>query len=321
VVTNPKEMELFYKASVANGLTGWNYYMFSQGRNQPRKGYSGETFYWFTPLSAEGEPAGAYPLVTRMNRIVRTAEKEIVNATRRAAVGVLFYPPYYTTELERPADERCNLTFVPSAIRRPAYFDGLLKVLQFLNVDYEMIDLTRTDAGQLAAYPQVWTLTTDEMDAASQQTLVDYAFSGGRLILFPFLPDRNLNQQPCTIIRDALNICPSGKETIDSPLIDIYGFKDIKCANPLIIYDEKNLGEAVVIARTLEGSCCGFEKKTGRGSLIHMGTWMGFDTEGHLPVYKKLLDQQDVELCHASADNPFMILRERFTEQESAPVR
>jgi hypothetical protein len=44
VVTNPREMELFYKASIANGLTGWNYYMFSQGRNPSRKGYSGELF-------------------------------------------------------------------------------------------------------------------------------------------------------------------------------------------------------------------------------------------------------------------------------------
>ena len=35
VVTNPREMELFYKASIANGLTGWNYYMFSQG-SKPR---------------------------------------------------------------------------------------------------------------------------------------------------------------------------------------------------------------------------------------------------------------------------------------------
>lgn len=45
VVTNNTEMELFYKASVANGLKGWNYYMFSQGRNPERKGYSGGTFF------------------------------------------------------------------------------------------------------------------------------------------------------------------------------------------------------------------------------------------------------------------------------------
>jgi beta-galactosidase len=37
VVTNPREMELFYKASIANGLTGWNYYMFSQGVTPGRR--------------------------------------------------------------------------------------------------------------------------------------------------------------------------------------------------------------------------------------------------------------------------------------------
>ena len=42
VVTNTCEMELFYKASIANGLVGWNYYMFSQGKNPSKKGYSGK---------------------------------------------------------------------------------------------------------------------------------------------------------------------------------------------------------------------------------------------------------------------------------------
>ncbi|MCK7541935.1 MAG: hypothetical protein MZV63_69140 [Marinilabiliales bacterium] len=60
---------------------------------------------------------------------------------------VLFYPPYYATELERPAGGACGLRFVPSAIRRPAYFDGLLKVLQVLNIDYDMADLNTAISG------------------------------------------------------------------------------------------------------------------------------------------------------------------------------
>lgn len=125
VVTNPSEMELFYKASIANGLVGWNYYMFSQGKNPKRKGYSGDTFYWFNPLTAEGKPTSAYPLVQRISKIVKTSENIIVEAKRVADVCVLFYPPYYATELERPVGEECDLQFTPSSIRRPAYFDGL----------------------------------------------------------------------------------------------------------------------------------------------------------------------------------------------------
>jgi beta-galactosidase len=127
VVTNPREMELFYKASIANGLAGWNYYMFSQGRNPLRKGYSGDTFYWFTPLTAEGKKTSAFPLISRMSKLIKTIEPVILDAKRKAEICVLFYPPYYATELERPETGASSLQFVPAAIRRPAWFDGLLK--------------------------------------------------------------------------------------------------------------------------------------------------------------------------------------------------
>jgi uncharacterized OB-fold protein len=168
--------------------------------------------------------------------IVKTAEGIIINAKRRAEVCVLFYPPYYATELERPSGGQCGLQFIPSAIRRPAYFDGLLKVLQILNIDYDMADLSKSSAGSLGMYKQVWAFCTDEMNAAEQHTIVDYVRAGGNAVIFPYLPDREMSQKPCTVIRDALSVSPAGKETIDSPLIDIFNHRDIKCANPQIVY-------------------------------------------------------------------------------------
>jgi beta-galactosidase GanA len=121
-----------------------------------------------------------------MSKIVKTSESLIVNAKRKAEVGVLFYPPYYATELERPVDGKCELQFTPSAIRRPAYFDGLLKVLQVLNIDYDMMDLSKATADALGKYKQVWAFSTDEMNAGDQQTLVDYTKAGGNCVLFPY---------------------------------------------------------------------------------------------------------------------------------------
>ena len=282
------------------------------------RGYSGETFYWFTPLTPEGERTSAFPLVQRMNKLVKTSESLIVNAKRKAEIGVLYYSPYYATELERPVTGACGLQFTPSAIRRQAWFDGLLKVLQVLNIDYDMVDLRNTAADSLLAYKQVWAFSTDEMNAADQQTIVDYARAGGNTILFPYLPDREMSQLPCTIIRDALSLCPSGKEVIDSPLIDIVGLKDIKCANPLITYSEASLSNAEIIATTLKGTPCGFAKALGRGSLIHLGTWIGFDTEGHKPVYEALLGRSGARLRHATAGNENLAVRERFTEDNGA---
>jgi beta-galactosidase len=318
VVTNPREMELFYKASIANGMTGWNYYMFSQGCNPRHKGHSGENFYWFTPLTPEGEPTNAFPLVRRMSKIVKTSERLIVNARRKAEVCVLFYPPYYATEMERPVDSVSGLQFTPSAIRRPAWFDGLLKVLQVLNIDYDMTNLSKASAETLIKYKQVWAFTTDEMNAGDQQTIVDYTRAGGNTVLFPYLPDREMSQRPCTIIRDALAISPSGKEVINSPLIDIYDLKDIKCANPQITYSEESLSGAEIIARTIHGTACGFTKVMGQGSLIHLGTWIGFDTEGHKLVYEAILKRSGAKLRYAFASNVNIVVRERFTNDKAA---
>ena len=318
VVTNPREMELFYKASIAHGLTGWNYYMFSQGRNPRHRGYSGETFYWFSPLTPEGERTSVFSLVQRMSKIVRTSENLIVEAKRKAEVCVVFYPPYYATELERPETGASGLQYNPSAIRRPAYFDGLLKALQVLNIDYDLVDLCQATAETLGKYKQVWAFSTDEMNAKDQQTLVDYTKAGGQLIIFPCLPDREMTQKPCAIIREAISVEPSGTETIDSPLIDIYNLKDIKCANPQIIYDGQSLAGAEIIARTIRGSACGFAKTLGSGSVIHLGTWIGFDTESHKAVYEAILRKSGSTLRQASSSNGNIAVRERFSAHQTA---
>ena len=51
VHTFPNEMELFYLACLARGMTGMNLYMFSQGQNLPGRGALGPTFYWETLAS------------------------------------------------------------------------------------------------------------------------------------------------------------------------------------------------------------------------------------------------------------------------------
>ena len=181
-----------------------------------------------------------------------------------------------------------------------------------------MVDLCQATAETLHNYKQVWALSTDEMNAGDQQTIVDYTQNGGNVVLFPYLPDREMSQKPCTIIREVLSVSPSGRETVDSPLVDIYDLKDIKCANPQITYSEESLSGAEVIARTINDSPCGFEKVLGSGSLIHLGTWIGFETEGHKPVYEAILKRSGAKLRQASATNENIIVRERFTGDNSA---
>jgi hypothetical protein len=127
-----------------------------------------------------------------------------------------------------------------------------------------------------------------------------------------------MTQKPCTILRDAISIKPYGTEVIDSPLIDILGFNDIKCANPQVVYSGESLAGAEIIARTIRGTACGFEKKIGKGFMIHLGTWFGFDTEGHKPVYEVLLKRSGAMLRQAWTSNDNITVRERFTDSGAA---
>jgi beta-galactosidase len=194
----------------------------------------------------------------------------------------------------------------------------LLKALQVMNIEYDMADLTKINAAQLGKYKQVWAFSTDEMNAKDQQVIVDYLLTGGNLVMFPAIPGREMNQRTCTIIQDAVGIKPFGDEVIDSPLVDIFNLRDIKCANPQLVYSEESLAGAEVIARTIKGSACGFRKNVGQGTFIHLGTWIGFDTEGHKPVYLALLKTSGAKLRQAETKNEFLTVRQRFTDNNQA---
>jgi len=90
-------MELFCKASIANGLVGWNHYMFSQGSNPRRMGLFRGNFYWFTPVTAEGDRSSAFPLIRQMSEVIKTSENLIVNAKTESRGMRSVYPPYYAT--------------------------------------------------------------------------------------------------------------------------------------------------------------------------------------------------------------------------------
>lgn len=51
---------------------------------------------------------------------------------------------------------------------------------------------------------------------------------------------------------------------------------------------------------------------------MHLGTWIGFDTEGHKPVYEAMLKRSGAKLRQASTTNENIAVRERFTNDHAA---
>jgi beta-galactosidase len=292
VKNDAREMETFYFASLAHGLRGFNYYMYSQGENPEGKGFFGKTFYFQTPLDVEGRKSPLYAVTKKLGEFLKREKEGILASDVKARVCVGFYRPYFYTELtssqmlkeRRLHVERLGLSLDPRFVREDVFFQGLLRGLQTLNVPYDIRDLQGSTVEALLHYPQLWAVTTEFMDAATQNLLAEYVRQGGHLIITPAVPMLDEYLDECTVLRDALELRCTTVES--SHKIDAFGIKDV-----YTFFRRKYLfpsSDAQVVATTETGEACGIHKKVGKGRVTALGFAFGYTTDEHLHLYAML---------------------------------
>lgn len=316
VRTYPVELELFYKASLAHGLFGMNFYMFSQGINPKHKGHFGPTFYWETALSAEGKEEPLYSVIRDLGAWLRFNEKMFLKTERFSRIAVGFYAPYYETEFTHPFGgrqlydtEEVGLRYDTRQTRDGLFFDGVLKAAQMLNYDFDIHDLQKVSPGKLSQYKELCVVALEYMDADVQQKLVEYAAGGGILVLMPTVPVYDLTLKKCEILKEALKVKEIDSLKPSAPKIHFMGLEDLFAFTRINVYDE---GAGKVIARTFDDHRpCGLEIKHGKGKVILLGSGFTNCIKEHRLAYEKLFS-----LCgegrNAFADNEDIRVVERF---------
>ncbi len=298
VHTFPNEMELFYLACLARGMSGMNLYMFSQGQNPPGRGALGPTFYWETPLGTDGTENGLYPVTKKLGQIIKTFGPALLQTEKPVTTGVLFYRPYFHDEFFYPVfggvpkiePQAIGLQYDPKTMRNTYFFDGFLRIMTMQNREFEFIDpeITKADPEK---YRQLWVLSLEYMDPATQEQLVTYVEQGGHLLIWPGLPDRDLRLNPCQLMKKRFGInegtprvCPENAK------IEIFEFKDINVLSPIRVFKTERTDnrETTEFATTTDGACCGLTRRIGRGQVTVLGACFGYNIEEHLAVFARL---------------------------------
>jgi beta-galactosidase len=293
VKSDANDMETFYYASLAHGLKGFNYYMFSQGINLPGKGFFGKTFYFQTPLDAQAVPSALYAVTKKYAGFIRHEGENLLLSTTRSAVCVGLYKPYFYTELttsqllkeKRLHVQKLGLTLDPRFVREEVLFNGLLRGLQTLNFNYDMRDLEENPVVELLKYKQLWVVTTEYMDNVTQAMLVDYVHKGGHLVLYPAVPTLDLYLNPCTTLRDGLDL--HVRSGVSPSKVDVFGLEDVYSF--LREKQEFECPEGEVVARTKTGGICGIRKPVAKGWIAALGFAFGYTADEHLHLYEKIL--------------------------------
>jgi beta-galactosidase len=299
VHTYPNEMELFYKACIGRGMTGMNFYMFSQGLNPHRRGAFGPTFYWMTALGHDASEKALYAPIAKIGKIVATFGQDLVRSQRRAGIHVAFYRPYYHDEFYYPLFggvpkldiAKAGLRYEPKAMRNTYYYDGLLRVLALQNRDFDMVDIqtTKPDPKKVK---QLWVVSMETMDRETQETLAEYVELGGHLIIWPCLPDKDLKMRPCTILKKRLGIKEGAPARLTGVAkIDVLGLEDLNALSPVRTYSAPDGRE---IACTPDKQCIGVHRKVEKGRVTVLGAIFTYNIKEHLHAFEKLFDLQPV---------------------------
>ncbi|MFA5292193.1 MAG: beta-galactosidase [Phycisphaerae bacterium] len=318
VCVYPNEMELFYKACLANGAVAMNYYMFSQGQNPPGWGIYDSSFYLQTPLNVKGEPSENYPVTKNINEFINTHGQRLCESQNKALQALAFYPPYYYREFTSPlftgenldefllADCKLDTRMVTDEL----LFESLGKLIAMDNQEYDAVDITNADS-QLDRYKQIWMACTEQMDENTQHLLLDYVRRGGHLICFPTLPKFDLNANPCSILADGLGINSEEVKTDSDGMIRwVKTNEDIHAISYIETF---NAPHGEVIASTRNGKSCGIKVKCGKGSASILGTGFIYQATAHKKAWQHLSLDMNFK-GPVTCDNPMIITRTRFNK-------
>ena len=313
----PNEMELFYKACLANGAVGMNYYMFSGGENPPGWGIYDSAFYLQTPIDVQGRVGESYPVIQRISGIVKTHGQRLCQCSTNAKQALAFYPPYYYREFLNPLFTGENLDDGSCVGRKLDWrmvtdellFDGAGKLLAMDNQEYDVVDITAGDVNQLNGYEQIWAALTEQMDAESQKKLLEYVRNGGHLICFPTLPKFDLNALPCTILADGLGV--KTEQIIENSDGIIYWTDTNQPIRAIGYIETFNAKSADIIAQTQNRKPCGIKVSCGKGSAAILGTGFIYQSATHKYAWQKL-GLADNFRGQFVCDNPLVITRTRL---------
>lgn len=277
----PADVDLNLKTSTAHGLNGLNCYMFCGGKNTKELGFRGSYHEWQAPISSNGEERTHLKPIKDFGKFLRTNASQLASTQKEHDMTIGIYMPYYMTEYLRGQ-------FIDkiTILRDGLFFDGIARLLLLAGFNYSFIDLERSSSNDLNKLPYLLVFSLDFMDKDTQRKLAGYIKSGGKLILYYQVPEKDLSLKPEYYLKNFLKVNEIGK--CKTNLIYFDG-QDRLVDGETSILKVKN---AKILARTVEGNNpCAIKKKVGKGEVLIIGFGLPHIFDYHIDVVRKLCQE------------------------------
>ncbi len=270
-----------HMSHLAAGAKGVNIYVFTGGPNFGDTGETCDIYDYNAPIHADGSENETYAALKDFGEFL-AAHRELVGARRAVSVQLGFewqalrMGDWAPPEGGFPGDEARN--FMQSG------FAAALMATPYPAAWTELAS-DALDPGKplIVAAPAM-------MSADAQRAIVEFLGRGGRLLLAPDAPTRDLDLRPCTILRDYLRLPARTALTGGSSPLVVDGRRVFGCDAPKKILAETlplDADTPMTIART--GGVFGWWQKAGVGEVCFFGTAFRYSLFAQAEMLERML--------------------------------
>lgn len=233
----------------------------------------------------EGVVDGTLDTLALVGRTFDAAGTMLSRSTRRADVAVVWdtsqaWAPFGSQRWGFQSDVRAVIE---------SHVPALLTLLIRAGYAFDLLDVAVARPEDLARYPTVFLAASDICPAPFQQMLVDYVDHGGRLVCWPAPPTLDADLDPCTTLANALfPEAVAGWDPTDGLEVTV-GPVTMPAWRGVTTY---TLSAPSIAAALLGGVPCGYERPSGAGTAVLLGTWPAADAVAGRAG--SIIEEQDV---------------------------
>jgi beta-galactosidase len=290
----PQDVALNTLTSLASGLNGFNAYMFASGKNVASMGNLGTNHDWQAAVGLDGRPRLHYYALKRSAKIIKTFKGALSKTKKEADVSIGFYLPYYETEF-------LTGDFVKQleSKRNTYFFEGLLRLLTLKGISYEFIDIRNKE---IKTRKPLIVFSLEFMDRITQDKILSFVRSGGRLLLGPVMPEFDLNGKKERLLANKFGI--KTKKT---------NSRYIKQKGELYIMEEPNytfLNKGKILLKNTASQALALSLKYNQGKAVFYGFGLISMFDYYLDLLEALIKELGVKKrVNSSSDLMPAVLR------------
>ncbi|MDF2542331.1 MAG: hypothetical protein K0S47_2049 [Herbinix sp.] len=264
----PNTHDLNSRICIAQGMKAINYYMFVGGYNYEDLGIISKNHDWQAPISAKGELRKSYELLKHLKDVIDAYGEPFVKAQPVADTCLFVDIDYFLTDYKNKENQ--EMVEKIGADLNYGLFNSLGRYLIYENLNVVGLSKSQLTEPGLQSCENLIVFSTDYMDEAVQKSLVDYIQRGGKVFMYPKIPQYDLMGRSCTIVKDAIDV--SIEHFHQHEMICINGHSEIGVyGGQRYSMNTKDDYECIAVAGKQKEYAVGISKRIGLGQLVVLG--------------------------------------------------